>query len=330
MSSLSSRPYEARDARTYVELAANAFSVAKESARPSDSAAFVAHIHSDRNPAGASFATLAEDDGRCTGHLSGIPFRYLQRDLKRVTCWQLGLFAVDASRHRQGIGAALLEHQIALHARERPGDCVYGFPNPRSFGLLLGWGLREAASVPARILIPGLRRARSLRDGRGDAWELAEADAAAAGEALERVACPEPRPGSFVRDAAFFRWRFLGPDADARYRFVVLERRGGADTTIVALAEHAAFGTRFTVLVDGVPDLTEGRLGLALRAARSAGARRPVYLTTNARWRGGPAALRVPRRLDPRPVAPFLMPGSEAFRPEFAQAAFLTGDWMSF
>jgi hypothetical protein len=38
----------------------------------------------------------------------------------------------------------------------------------------------------------------------------------------------------------------------------------------------------------------------------------------------------VPRRLDPRPVVPFLMPGSESFQPEFAQAEFLTADWMSF
>ena len=330
MTSLLTRPYEPEDARTYVELAANAFSVASAHARPTDSAAFVAHVHSDRNPAGRSFATLAEHEGRCAGHLSGIPFRYRRRDGSLVTCWQLGLFAVDASLHRQGIGGALLKHQIAEHARERPADFAYGYPNPRSLGLLLSWGLRQCLHVPAHVAPPPLRRSSALRDERGDAWELAVVDAAAAGAALERVVYGEPGRGRFVRDAAFFRWRFLGPDADVRYRFVALERRGGGDTMLVALAEHAALGTQFTVLVDGAPDLTQGRLGLALRAARIAGGRRPVYLTTNVRWSGGPAAVRVPRHLDPRPVVPFLMPGSEALFPELAQASYLTGDWLSF
>ena len=292
MTSLLTRPYEPDDARTYVELAANAFSVASAHARPTDSAAFVAHVHSDRNPAGRSFATLAEHEGRCAGHLSGIPFRYRRRDGSLVTCWQLGLFAVDASLHRQGIGGALLKHQIAEHARERPADFAYGYPNPRSLGLLLSWGLRQCLHVPAHVAPPPLRRSSALRDERGDAWELAVVDAAAVDDALER--------------------------------------RGGGDTMLVALAEHAALGTQFTVLVDGAPDLTQGRLGLALRAARIAGGRRPVYLTTNVRWSGGPAAVRVPRHLDPRPVVPFLMPGSEALFPELAQASYLTGDWMSF
>ena len=328
MTTLETRPYGPEDARTYVRLAASAFSVAKEHARPTDSEAYVAHVHSDANPAGRSFATLAEHEGRIAGHLSGIPFRYRRRDGGLITCWQLGCFAVAADLHRHGIGGKLLKHQIAVHARERPGDCVYGYPNPRSLGILLGWGLKACVDVPARVAPPRVVRG-GLADERGP-WELAPVDASGAGAALERVRCGEPRPGGFVRDAAFFRWRFLGPDADRRYRFVVLERRGGGDVTLIALAEHAALGTRFTVLVDGVPDLTEGRLGLALRAARLAGGRRPVYVTTNARWRGGPVAVRVPRRLDPRPVVPFLMPGSEAFLPELGRAAYVTGDWMSF
>ncbi|HVS19918.1 MAG TPA: hypothetical protein VMT18_15035, partial [Planctomycetota bacterium] len=112
--------------------------------------------------------------------------------------------------------------------------------------------------------------------------------------------------------------------------FLALERRGDGELALVVLARHRAFGVDFTVLVDGLPDLTDGRLGLALQAARSARPRRPVYVTTNAPWRGGPASVRVPRRFDPRPVVPFLLPGSESFQPELGGATYVTGDWMSF
>jgi len=326
--SLVTRPYEPGDAREYVRLAADAFSVAGANARPTESERFVAHIHSDANPGGRSLATIAEHEGRVVGHLSGIPFRFRRRDGGELVCWQLGLFAVAADMQRGGLGAKLLRHQIAQLERERAGDCWYGYPNPRSLGLLLGWGLRPTAVVPAHVVLPRLAGG-ALRDARG-AWELTTLDVRGAAQALERVRIPEPGPGRFVRDAAFFRWRFLGPDADRRYRFLALERRGGDELVLVALSEHAALGTRFTVLVDGVPDLTEGRLALALEAARIQRPRRPVYLTTNARWRGGPPRVRVPRRLDPRPVLPFLLPGSEAFHPELSQAMYLTGDWMSF
>jgi predicted N-acetyltransferase YhbS len=328
MTTFISRPHLPEDARAYVRLAADAFSVARAGARPTESESFVAHIHSEANPAGRSMAGLAELEGRVVGHVSGIPFRFRRRDGAAMTCWQLGLFAVAAELQRSGLGGKLLRFLIAEVARERPGECAYGYPNPRSVGLLLHWGLKPALEVPAHVVLPRLRRGR-LRDA-GASWELAELDAAGAAAALERVRVEETAPGRFVRDAAFFRWRFLGPDADLRYRFLALERRGSGELVLLALAEHAALGTSFTVLVDGLPDLTEGRMGLALEAARSATPRRPVYVTTNARWRGGPACVRVPRRFDPRPVLPFLLPGSEGFQPELGGATYLTGDWMSF
>jgi predicted N-acetyltransferase YhbS len=328
MTTLTTRPYVDGDAREYVRLAASAFAAARADARPTESAAFVAHIHSQANPAGRSYATLAEHEGQVVGHLSAIPFRFLRRDGEPLVCWQLGLFAVSAELQRGGIGAKLLRQQIAELQRERPQDCAYGYPNPRSLGLLLGWGLEPAAVVPAYLVPPRARRG-ALRDGAG-AFEIDALDAAGAVRALEGVRCDAPARGRFVRDAAYFRWRFLGAEADRRYRFLVLGRRGGGDRTLLVLAEHRAFGLRFTVLVDGAPDLAQGRLGLALRAVQRALPRRPIYLTTNASLREGPPALRVPRRLDPRPVLPFALPGSERFRPELGQASYLTGDWMSF
>lgn len=326
MTTLTTRPYAAADASEYVRLAADAFSAARSDARPKESADFVAHIHSAANPAGRSFATLAQHEGRVVGHLSAIPYRFVRRDGQPLLCWQLGLFAVAAEHQRGGIGARLLRHQIAELQRDRPEDCAYGYPNPRSLGLLLGWGLEPAVEVPAYVVPPRALRG-TLRDGD---LELDLLDAAGASRALEGVRFEAGARGRFVRDAAYFRWRFLGADADRRYRFLALARRGGGDRALVALAEHRAFGLRFTVLVDGAPDLTGGRLGFALRAVRRALPRRPIYLTTNASLREGPPALRVPRRLDPRPVLPFALPGSERFRAELGQASYLTGDWMSF
>ncbi|HVS19884.1 MAG TPA: GNAT family N-acetyltransferase, partial [Planctomycetota bacterium] len=218
MTTFTSRPYLPEDARTYVRLAADAFSVARAGARPTESESFVAHIHSDANPAGRSIAALAEHEGRVMGHLSAIPFRFRRREGGELICWQLGLFAVAAELQRGGLGGKLLRFLIAEVARERPGDCAYGYPNPRSLGLLLGWGLEPTAVVPAHVVPPRLRAGR-LRDASG-AWELSELDAAGAAAALARVRCCETARGRFVRDAAFFRWRVLGADAGLRYEFL--------------------------------------------------------------------------------------------------------------
>jgi hypothetical protein len=87
---------------------------------------------------------------------------------------------------------------------------------------------------------------------------------------------------------------------------------------------------RFTILVDAVPDVFGARMGLAVRAARVAGGGRPVYLTTNVRWSGGPLAFALPERFDPRPVVDVLMPGCDEIAAELGEAPILTADWMGF
>jgi len=237
-------------------------------------------------------------------------------------------FVVDGSVQRQGVGQALFAELLAAIGRDERGGFVFTHPNPRSHGLFLRFGARELVRARTLLIAPALRR--GWTDEQERRWKVSELDPESARAELSRLAFPEPQRGAFLRDAEFFRWRFLDAPAAPRCRFARAAPDGGGESLLLAFGEHRARGVRFTILVDAVPDPFRGRFALALRAARGAGGRRPLYLTTNARWEDGPLAFSVPRALDPRPVFLVLFPGHDELAPELAQAPILTGDWMSF
>jgi predicted N-acetyltransferase YhbS len=321
-------PAEPRDAELFVELAARAFAHVPEHARPKDRPEYVAHTHGPSNPAGRGLVALAESEGRVVGHVGAIPFRFLRRDGTRTTGWQIGCYVVDGSEQRKGIGQAILAELSAAVAREERRGFLFGYPNRRSLGPLLKLGGREVAR--ARTLLVPPRPGRTLRDEQGRSWAVQQVDAEMAESALRHQRFGEPQRGAFVRDADYFRWRFLAGEAAPRYRFALAAPEGGGESLLLALAEHRVNGVRFTILVDAVPDVFGARMGLALRAARIAGGGRPVYLTTNVRWKGGPIAFALPERFDPRPVVDVLMPGGEEIASELGEAPILTADWMGF
>jgi predicted N-acetyltransferase YhbS len=319
---------EPADAQLFVELAGRAFAHVSEHARPKERPEFVAHTHGPSNPGGRALVTLAQDEGRVVGHASAIPFRFLRRDGTLTTGWQIGCYVVDGSQQRQGVGQAILADLQAAVARDERRGFLFGYPNRRSLGPLLRLGGREVAR--ARTLLVPPSRSRVLRDEQRRAWVVQDVDAETASTALLHQRFAEPRRGALVRDAAFFQWRFLASAAATRYRFALAAPAGGGESLLLALTEHSLRGLRFTILVDVVPDVFGARLGLAVGAARIAGGGRPVYLTTNVRWKGGPWAFALPERFDPRPVVDVLMPGCDEIAPELAQAPILTGDWMGF
>ncbi|MBK7642704.1 MAG: GNAT family N-acetyltransferase [Planctomycetes bacterium] len=325
---ITTRRYLPSDAQLFVELAARAFAHVPEHARPKDRPEFIAHTHGPANPAGHGFVVLAEEQGRVLGHVGGIPFRFVRRDGSLTTGWQIGCYVVDGTLQRKGIGKAILGELQATVAREEPSGFSYGYPNRRSLGPFLRLGGRIVARARTLLVPPTL--SKRLRDEQGRVWTVRSVDAEDAATALGHMRLPAPgRPG-FVRDAAYFRWRYLAPVAAPRYRFALAAPEGGGDLLLLALSEHRVRGVRFTILVDGLPELSGDRLGLALGAARIAGGGGPVYLTTNARWKRGPFAFALPERFDPRPVVDVLMSASDELSPDLHDAPMQTGDWMGF
>ena len=325
---ITTRLAEPRDAELFVELSARAFAHVPEHARPKDRPEFVAHTHGPENPAGRGLVTIAEDEGRVIGHVGAIPFRFLRRDGTLTTGWQIGCYVVDGTLQRKGIGKAILADLAQGVARDPRRGFLFGYPNRRSLGPLLKLGGKEVARARTLFLRPS--EAKHVKDDSGRKWAVRNIDAGEARTALARQRFGEPVRGAFVRDAAYFRWRFLAEPAAPRYRFALAAPEGGGDSLLLACTRHKMGKLLFTIFVEAVPDLSGERLGLALRAARIAGEGRPVYVTTNLKWSGRPLALPLPERFDPRPVVDVLMPGCDEIIPELAEAPILTADWMGF
>lgn len=325
---LATHPAQARDAELFVELAARAFAHVPEHARPKERPEFVAHTHGPENPGGRGLVTLAHEGERLIGHVGAIPFRFLRLDGSLATGWQIGCYVVDGSRQRKGIGQAILADLSAAVARDPRGGFLFGYPNRRSLGPLLKLGGREVARAATLLVAPSL--ARGVRDASGRRWAVRACDADDARTALGRIELPPARRGAFVRDAAYFAWRFLAPAAAVRYRFALAAPEGGGQSLVLALSEHRVNGVRFTILVDVLPEPGADGMGLAVALARAAGGGRPVYLTSNQRWKRGPLAFALPERFDPRPVVNVLMPGGDEFAAELARAPIQTADWMGF
>ena len=330
MLKLRARPAEPADAATYVRLVADAVRVAPGWARPKDSVEFVAHTHSALNPSGRALVALAEHEGKVAGHCSAVPWRFARHDGSRTTGWLVSCFAIAREAQGAGLGTALVGALLDAVAA-RPGEFAFTHPNPRSHGVFLRHGGRVLDRSETLLVAP--RRTRTLAAPDGTAMECAPLAAAAAREWVARLPDLPSRHAGFVKDRAWFLWRHLGPDADRRTR--LFRVRGGGEDFVLVLAEHAARGMRFTVLVDVWPDIAAERWALVLRAARHAGGGRPVYLTTNLRARtaatsGAPLALSVPRFADPRPVETMMLSAPSAIDAELAASTVFTGDWMSF
>jgi GNAT superfamily N-acetyltransferase len=275
--------------------------------------------------------TLARSEGRVVGHVSAIPARFRKRDGTDAVGWQIGCFVVGASVQRQGVGRGLLASLTdPLAARERA--FVYGYPNPRSFGVLLQHGYVSALRAPTWIACPSPLRVGStsrLRARDGTAWAVEHIDSSSARSMLEKEPERSRRPGAFVRDRAYFTWRTLHAEADARYRFVSLRRRDGDERIVAALGTHRFKGLTFTILVDAWPDVLDERMDVLVKAAGRCGTGRLVYLNTN-RPIGTMLSARVPRARDPRPVELLLFPGPTVSTGELGAAPVITADWMGF
>lgn len=320
---ITTRPAEPGDAQRFLEIAARAFAGAPEHARPRDRPEFVAHTHGPANPAGGGWVTLAEEGGQYIGHVGAIPFRFRRRDGSAIVGRQIGCYVVDGAHQGKGIGQAMLADQMRTLASSEPDRFLYGYPNLRSLGPLLKLGGREFARARTRIALP----ARLSSHGA----TIEKIEATTARQVLEEMREPPSKAGAFVRDKAFFRWRFLAEPAASRYAFAVSRRASGEADLLLALAGHTALGRKFTILVDVFPEVSGTRLGEAVRMARAAGDGKPVYATTNDRWERGPLSIAVPRRFDPRPVVGILMPvGCEDVLADLAEAPIRTGDWMGF
>ncbi len=331
MLNYTTRPFEPDDARAYVDLAASAFSLAPEGARPTDSPELVAHFHGDANPAGRAMVTFARNEDRVVGHVSAIPGRFAKSDGTEAIGWQIGCFVVDASAQRQGVGRGMLA-SITEPLSKRDRAFVYGYPNPRSFGVLVQHGYQSTGRAPTWIACPAPLRMGStqrLRARDGTTWDVLRVDAAALRLTLQDKADREPRRGAFVRDRAYFRWRTLHAEADARYRFVWMRRREGNEEIVLALGTHRFKGLTFTILVDAWPDVLDERMDLLVQAAGRCGAGRLVYLNTNRRI-GTALSLRVPHARDPRPVELLAFPGGAVALAELGSAPVITADWMGF
>jgi hypothetical protein len=275
--------------------------------------------------------TLARSEGRIVGHVSAIPARFEKKEGTQAVGWQIGCFVVGASVQRQGVGRALLA-SLTEPLSKRDRAFVYGYPNPRSFGVLVQHGYVSALRAPTWIACPSplrLGSASTVRARDGSVWDVERVDAASARSILAQGTDRTPRAGAFVRDRAYFTWRTLHAEADARYRFVSLRRRGGDGTIVVALGSHRFKGLTFTILVDAWPDVIEERLGLLVEVAGRMGPGRLVYLNTN-RPIDAVLSMRVPRARDPRPVELLVFPGTAVATAEIGGAPVITADWMGF
>jgi len=320
-----------------------AFSIVPEHSRPKDSPAFLSHMLSDANPSGQALMVLAQEDGRLVGSVSAIPMRFRRLDGRIVIGYQIGYFVVDSSVQRQGVGKQLINCLTeALGGSSE--DFVYGYPNTRSIGLFDSLHFDRLQSVPTRIHLPTLAMIATAGSGRirvggfEAGWKPAlPKEIAQTFNKPDRQTIIESQSVGFIRDAAYFQWRFLGPDAERRYSFARVQFK--TEEHVLALAEHTFKGLRFAVLADVLPALTQERYKLIRQAAQAAGWSKKagfLYLNTALGAQGGSGVLSdwsidVPERFNPRPVKLILHPDTTAVSAdELRQSLVMTADWMGF
>jgi predicted N-acetyltransferase YhbS len=332
--------FEPEHAEPLQALMQRAFSIVPEDARPKDTPAFLTHMLGQANPAGSAMLSIASDDDRWVGSASGTAMRFRRSDGKIVTGYQVGYFVVDSSVQRQGMGKKLIQ-SLTEALRQLPDSFIYTYPNARSIAVFDRLQYQRLKSVSTRILLPhpsmftGASRGQ-LNLGNGIKADLEFVDSQSLLQRLENIRVDDGKKAGFVRDVAYFKWRFLGPDADRRYHFVYV-RANGSDT-VLALARHGFHGIKFAVLVDALPELTAERYSLITRAAQAAGWKNQapfVYLNTSIgsglAFQASTGGVDVPDRFNPRPVRLLMEPQTSTIKPEeLSDSLIMTADWMGF
>ena len=333
-------PFDDAHSAAHMRLIARAYANIPEHARPTHDEAFQRRMHDDSNPAGRSLVASAWDGEEEAGMMSMVPARFRTLDGRLLTGYQATALVVDPAV-RGGLNriAYRLSQAVVETVTGREQSFLYAYPNQRSIGITARMGGVLVNSVPT-CLFPGIRLSGSI-DGvltgpDGLRWDLKRVrDPVEVRDVIPED--PQGGPPGFIRDRAYFEWRFGGPAAP-RYTFVSCQASDPRDSFVIACAEHRMKGFPFTVLVDGYPASFLRHFSTAIRAASVAAGRRGprvVYVSTNLRSidvgarERFPRGIAVPERFHPRPMNLLLYPGSLAFE-EFGASLAMTGDWLGF
>ena len=343
-------PFRAEHAKVIVDLGHRAFSAVPGYARPKDTAAHLGRLLGPENPGGPTWLVMAREGDRCVGNVAATPFRFRTNAGRLLTGFQLGSIVVDPSAQRQGVASRLIA-KITAQLANKPDSFTYIYPNTRSMPVLLRQGYETVASIPTYVHLPtlaslgifGQAEAKfAVRDGCGDSWDVEIVTPSIFSQAMESFPEDERTAGGFVRDAAYCRWRYCGPDTESRYRFAVLRPKAGNGTAVVVLTSHEFSGIRFTIIVDLFSATTGRHYDLAVKVARICGSltsTRLVYSSSNIpmlarrtrKLRGISWLVRVPDFTNPRPIKLLLHPASSSVgRDDLANSVAMTGDWMGF
>lgn len=342
-------PFQPDHAEVYLELQRRAYSRAPAHSRPRDSAAFLKHVQGAANPAGITRIAAAHSNDECIGSLAAMPVRFRTASGGNATGYRIDYWVVDPAHQGKGIGRRLLAELTESLAPVETAF-VYSLPGQRSFDAFKNMGYVPVTSVPTFLYatgypllrIPKNRISVPIPDQETGAWEAEFMDLERVRELFQdRLDRKEDLEIGFVRDQAYFTWRYLEPDPLRNYLYVVCRREKGEGFLVVVLARHCLRGLSFTILVDWYSNPPCQGFPVAIKAARL-GARQGrdllVYTTTNAARlsrtptvRSAPFGFSVPSRFNPRIVELVLYSESRAIKKEdLAKSLVTTGDWMGF
>lgn len=324
-------------------LAQRAFSAVSEGAQPALQPTFAAHLLGSSNPAGQTLAAWARKGEELLGSLVGLPVRYRCSNGSVVTGYQIGFYFVDQCAQGQGIGSGLLTALTAALTQNQD-SFIYTFPNSRSIGRFYKHGFEQVGSIPTYIypscassFLPWKNRTTISCVVEGSACTCSYVDPSTAHQLVRENCLEVSGCAGFIRDAAYFAWRYGSEDAGQRYRFAVCQARDGDIRFLLVLSRHCFSGIPFTIAVDLFSKDIFGTYTPAIRAARGLGSNPFVYANTNlGLFRadhsfGLPFGIRVPHALNPRPVELLYYPaGALITREELHSGVVLTADWLGF
>ncbi|MEM7541270.1 MAG: hypothetical protein AAF384_06730 [Pseudomonadota bacterium] len=326
-------PYQAHHTEMHLGITERAYANHPAHARPELDAAFHRQLHGGANPAGAALMMTAREDGHCVGVLSSIPMRFKTRAGIAMTGYQGTALAVDPGAQAQFIGLRL--SRLLIRSANALSNCFpYGYPNRNAHRFYVRAGSVLAQVVPTYVF-PRTPCRASYKDPSGMRWTFEAINSPDELDPSEFIDSPLAIEG-FVRDRAYFDWRF-GGDAAARYRFVFCRAEEKSSSFIVACTEHRMSGFPFTILVEGYPSPFLDHFAIAVRAATLTATHKTirfVYATTNLarrrpeiRW---PKGVEIPTRFHPRPFELYAHPEGAAPTDEVGLSLALTGDWLGF